>query len=140
MPRISFKSWFAILCGFVIAVVLTSALICHYFSENHFLSPSPAEKQRWSSEIVASKSILVTRIEDAKTIVIGPNDKRFNEIIERTVDTVNGGSYHPVPLAPQCIVVFRSGGDSVVAVYTIKVIIIQGHTFGTPYPFLELFD
>ena len=129
-----------LLGSFVASVVLVSFLMCRYLAEQHALAPSAAEKKRWAAAVATTKTIVLTKIKDAKTIVIGPGDKRFSVIIERTIHSIESESFYPNSLSPQCVVIYRSEGVPIVAVDTMKLMIIHGHYFFTPYPFLELFD
>jgi hypothetical protein len=127
-----------VVTGIVIGGI-SGFMLSHQMAVHHWFAPNETEKRDWISTISAAKSIAVTAVKDNKTIVIGSDDKRFKEIIDKTVHAIESKDHYPASMGPISVVVYRTADSrSIVAVYTGKHIIVQGYYFMTPYPFLEL--
>jgi hypothetical protein len=126
--------------GVLATLVLSYYSFCYFLCINHMLPPPSSEKRSWIATIAAAKTIAVINVKDSKTVVIGEHDTKLQDVIRKTIHSIEAEDHVPAALYPRCVVIFRNEeGDSVVAVYTGKHIIIHGYYFMTPYDFFELF-
>ena len=138
--KLSVKGIVLSIGGFVLSVALVSWSICHFLANQHMLSATASEKQYWVSAIRASNAIILTRVRDAKTIVIDPADKRFDVISRETIEAIEKRDHPPAALYPKGVVIFRTDKEHVVVTYASAVIVINGHTFSAPPSLFDELD
>src|SRR4051812_32419824 len=89
------------LVGLGVAVGFAAGfLICYGPAKHHWLSPPTSLSEMWMSNVRQADAIIVTRIADARTVVIQPSDGRYEEIVNGTVRTIDEGSFYPAAISP----------------------------------------